>query len=200
MRRQLVIDRAGAPTIEVVRNIATDQLDAPTPCVDYSVQQLINHLLFWAPSLAAAARKETVPPPAASDVDIDLTDGDWSAKLEAGLSRLVTAWSDPSAWEGETRLGAPDKVPATMIGGMVCVELVVHGWDLARATDQKPEWEEDVVAFVHRELLTTAELGRQMGVYGPEVPVDEEASTLARVLGLTGRDPAWSGTAWSPAG
>jgi uncharacterized protein (TIGR03086 family) len=198
MRRELVIDRAGAPTIEVVGNIATDQPDAPTPCVNYSVRQLIDHLLFWAPSLAAAARKEAVPPPAVSDIDIDLTDGDWSAKLEADLSRLVTAWSDPAAWEGATGR-ARQEVPATMIGGMVCVELVVHGSDLARATDQKPEWEEDVVAFVHRELRTTPIWGGQMGAYGPEVPVDDEASTLARALDLSRRDPAWSGTAWSPA-
>lgn len=118
MQRDEVIDRAAAPTIEVARNIAADQLDAPTPCQHYSVRQLVNHLLFWAPSLAGAARKEVVPLLAASDLQVDLTDGDWSARLEADFERLATAWSDPAAWEGETRLGGPDAVPAAMIGGM----------------------------------------------------------------------------------
>lgn len=192
MQRQELIGRAAAQTIEVARSITTDQLDAPTPCRDYSARQVISHLLLWAPSLAGAARKEAVAPPAASDREVDLTDGDWSARLEADLSRLATAWSDPAAWEGETQLGGPDAMPAAMIGGMVCTELVIHGWDLARATDQKPEWDEEVVAFAYRELVATAGQGREMGVYGPEVAVPEAASTLDRALGLSGRDPAWS--------
>jgi uncharacterized protein (TIGR03086 family) len=192
MQREAVIDRAAAPTIEVVRAIATDQLDAPTPCRDYSVRQLVNHLLFWAPPLTGAARKDAVALPAASDLEVDLTGGDWSGRLSAALTRLAGAWADPSAWEGETRLGGPDRAPAAMIGGMVCTELVLHGWDLARASDQKPEWDEEVVAFAHRELMATAEQGRQLGVYGPEVAVPAAASTLDRALGLSGRDPGWS--------
>ncbi len=131
-----------------------------------------------------------MPPPAASDLQVDLTDGDWSARLEADLARLATAWSDPGAWQGETHLGSPDAVPAAMIGGMVCTELVIHGWDLARATDHKPEWDEEVVAFAYRELVATAEQGREMGLYAPRVAVPETASALDRALGLSGRDPA----------
>ncbi len=63
MQRDEVIGRAAAPTIEVARNVAAGQLDTPTPCKHYSVRQLVNHLLFWAPPLAGAARKEVVPPP-----------------------------------------------------------------------------------------------------------------------------------------
>lgn len=192
MQREVAIGRAAAQVIAVARGITTDQLGASSPCGDYSVRQVVNHMLFWAAPLAGAARKEPVLPPAPSDREVDLTEGDWRGRLDADLSRLATAWGDPGAWGGQTQLGGPDPVPAAMIGGMVCTELVVHGWDLARATDQEPEWDEEVVAFAHRELLATAEQGREMGLYGPQVTVAEHASALDRAVGLSGRDPAWS--------
>ena len=61
------------------------------------------------------------------------------------------------------------------MGGMVCTELVIHGWDLARAANQAPTWADSVLAFVHAELAATAAQGRQMGVYGPEVAMPETA-------------------------
>jgi uncharacterized protein (TIGR03086 family) len=78
-----------------------------------------------------------------------------------------------------------------MIGGMVVCEMVAHGWDLARATGQKPRWDDDLLGYVHEEVTRTAGQGRQMGAYGPEVPVPAPSSTLDRTLGLIGRDPDW---------
>lgn len=46
--------------------------------------------------------------------------------------------------------------------------------------------------YVYREVGMTADQGRQMGVYGPHVPVSDAAPLLDRILGLTGRDPAWT--------
>jgi uncharacterized protein (TIGR03086 family) len=150
---------------------------------------MVNHLLFWGPSLEGAARKEAVLPPAEDEADVHLAGGDWAAALAGQLDRITAAWSSPGAWEGLTRMGAPMDMPAPLIGGMVVGELVVHGWDLARATAQRPEWDEDLLAYLLVEVAATAEQGREMGVYGPEVPVSEAAPTLDRVLGLTGRDP-----------
>lgn len=183
--------RAAAPLVEIIRNIKPDQLDAPTPCAEYDVRKLINHLLFWGPSLEGAGRKELVPPPGASDAEVDLAGGDWAAKLEAQVERTAEAWSQPAAWEGTTRVISPTGMPAPMIGGMVVCEMVAHGWDLARATGQKPSWDDELLEFVHDEVSKTAEQGRQMGAYGPEVPVSESSATLDRALGLIGRDPDW---------
>src|SRR4029077_16537700 len=46
----------------VARTITDDQLANKTPCTEYDVRALVNHLLFWGPSLAGAGRKESVPP------------------------------------------------------------------------------------------------------------------------------------------
>ncbi|MBA3417556.1 MAG: TIGR03086 family protein [Geodermatophilaceae bacterium] len=183
---------AAAPTVAVVRGIGADQLGASTPCSDYAVQRLISHLLLWGPSLEGAARKKLVAPPADSDQDVDLTDGDWRGKLEAQTNNLVTAWSEPDAWEGTTRMGGPMELPAPMIGGMVLGELVVHGWDLARATGQQPTWHDEVLTLLYQEVAKTAEQGRDMGVYGERVQVPDTASVLDRILGLTGRNPNWT--------
>lgn len=192
MQRAQLVGRAAEPMLEIVRNLTPEHADAATPCEAYRVRQLANHLLFWAPSLTAAARKEGLAPPAASDVEVDLATGDWHASLDADVRRLAAAWSDPAAWEGDTHFAGPDPAPAALIGGMVATELVLHGWDLARATGQRPNWDDDLLDFVHAELDQTAEQGRKLGAYGPEMAVPRTASTLDRALGLSGRDPAWA--------
>lgn len=184
-----LIRRAVAPVVEIVRNIKPDQLDAPTPCPEYDVRRLIHHLLFWGP-LEGAGRKETVPPPAAAESDVDLTQGDWAADLVAQLERATVAWSAAEAWQSTTHMGNPTEIPAAMVGGMVLGEVLVHVWDLAHATGQQSAWDNDVLEYVHREVETSAEMGREMGIYGPEVPVPADAPLLHRILGLTGREPS----------
>ncbi|MGW3473185.1 TIGR03086 family metal-binding protein [Saccharopolyspora sp. NPDC000995] len=186
------LTRAAASLREVVSNIKPDQLDDPTPCSEYDVRKLVNHLLFWGPSLEAAARKETVPPPAEAEHDLDLTSGDWAADLVTQLGRMAGAWTEPGAWEGTTHMGGPTELPASLVGGMVVVELLVHGWDLSRATGQDPELDDDLLDYVHQEVTKTAEQGRSMGIYDTEVTVPTSASTLDRILALTGRNPAWT--------
>ncbi|MBV8933415.1 MAG: TIGR03086 family protein [Kutzneria sp.] len=188
MRAHTLITAAATPTIEIVRNIADAQLEAPTPCTEYTVRKLVNHLLFWGPWLVGAAVKQSVSLPAESDKDVDLVGPDWAKDLEEQIEHVVAAWSEPAAWEGAT--GQPE-MPAAMVGGMVCDELILHGWDLARATGQEVGWNEEILTFAHQEVSATAKMGRDMGMYGPEVDVPSSASTLDRMLGLSGRDPNW---------
>jgi len=179
MREHELIALAAPPTLAVLRAIRADQLTAPTPCADYTVQDLLDHLVYWGPGLARASRhSDGVAPPG----------GD---PLERQIEQLVAAWSVPAAWQGMTSMGGPHEMPARMIGAMAIGELVVHGWDLARATGQQATWDETLIAFLHDEVAKTAELGREMQAYGAEVPVPGTAPTLDRMLGLTGRDPHW---------
>lgn len=163
--------RAATPLVETIHNITPSQLSAQTPCAEYDVGKLVNHLLFWGPSLEGAALKESVAPPAETEAAVDLTRGEWAVALQMQLQRITAAWSEPGAWQGLTRMGGPMDMPASLIGGTVIGELVVHGWDLARATDQHPAWDEDLLRYVHEEVANSAEQGRQMGIYGPEVTV-----------------------------
>lgn len=189
MSRELLTGNAVATALEVVENIKPDQLDAPTPCAEFDVRTLLNHLLFWGPSLNAAARKAPVPPPAPAESDVDLTAGDWAGDLSAQLRDRAAAWGEPSAWTGTTTVGGPHEMPAETIGAMVLGETVVHTWDLARATGQAPSWDAELLEFLHADLVRTAPIGRDMGLYGPEVPVPSDAPLIDRILGLTGRTP-----------
>ncbi|MFD7654217.1 TIGR03086 family metal-binding protein [Actinosynnema sp. NPDC059797] len=189
MSREQLISRAVKTAVEVVDGIEPDQLGAPTPCSEYDVRGLVRHLLFWGPSLEGAARKENVPPPAAAESDVDLVTEGWAADLTAQLQRTADAWGAPGAWAGTTHMGGPTELPAEVVGGMVLGEVVVHTWDLAQATGQVATWDDDVLEQVHQGLVPTAQMGRDLGVYGPEVPVPADAPLIHRVLGLTGRTP-----------
>jgi uncharacterized protein (TIGR03086 family) len=184
--------RAAERFTEIVRNVKPDQLANPTPCAEYDVRGLLNHVLFWGPSLVGAARKEQVPPPAAAESDVDLVGEDWAADLVTHAERIGAAWGEPAASTGMTHMGGPTELPAELVAGMVAGELVVHGWDLARATGQRPEWDEDVLRYVYDGAVGYAEQGREMGVFGPEVPAPDTASTLDKLVGVSGRDPAWT--------
>jgi len=183
MQEHAFIAEAAPPTIAVVRAIRPDQFTAPTPCRDFDVRGLIEHMLQWGPALAAASRNpvESVPP-----------EGDLRDRLERQIGQLVAAWSTPAAWQGLTSMGGAQEMPAPVIGAMVVGEIVVHGWDLARATGQDVAWDPRLLDFLHDEVAKTAAMGREVQAYGPEVLVPQTASPLARMLGLTGRNPAWT--------
>ncbi|MFG2039526.1 hypothetical protein [Dactylosporangium sp. NPDC048998] len=84
------------------------------------------------------------------------------------------------------------ELPADLVGGMVLGEFVLHGWDLARALGVPVGWSDDVLRLLYAEIARSADQGRSMGVYGPEVPVPPDSPLLERALGLSGRDPHWT--------
>ncbi|MFJ9036524.1 TIGR03086 family metal-binding protein [Streptomyces sp. NPDC102406] len=170
----------------LAHGVRDDQLDAPTPCSEYAVRDLLGHLLGLSAGLSATGRKETEEHgPGAALPELG---PDWRAALPVALDGLVETWREPAAWEGMTRAGGLD-LPGAVAGLVTADELVVHGWDLARATGQ--EYTPDEAALrAARDLLTPAEEGPD-GLFGPVVPVPEDAPLLDRVIGLSGRDPAW---------
>lgn len=182
-----LMDAAAAPHADLVRAAARTPLDAPTPCATWDLRALLGHLLAWTPVLAATGRRQAVALP---DEGTDLVVGDWPATLDAARHELVAAWRDPAAWTGTVTMGGPDALPADMIGGMVLGELVVHGWDLGRSVGRTPDWPPEVLEAALTAVSGMAEQGRGMGVFADEVPLAGSASTLDRVLALSGRDPA----------
>ena len=94
---QLVIG-AAAPLPAIARAANGTQLDAPTPCTEWDFAALARHVIYWAPLLAAAGRRTTPTPPAASEAEVALDDV--SGALEAAWIEVVEAWSDPAAWTG----------------------------------------------------------------------------------------------------
>jgi uncharacterized protein (TIGR03086 family) len=86
-------------------------------------------------------------------------------------------------------------LPAELTGVIALDELVLHGWDLARGTGQDfccdPASAEAVLGFTARSAEPEQAASRQ-GLFGPVVPVAEDAPTFDRALGFAGRDPGWT--------
>ncbi|MEU8296129.1 TIGR03086 family metal-binding protein [Micromonospora sp. NPDC048909] len=177
---------AAAPrTVAVVRGIADDQLDLPTPCHDYSVRDLLNHLFQVVVNFQDLAAKRPVE---WADKPDHLADG-WRDRFEVETDRLVAAWSDPASLEGiSTGMG----MPQATVGGMALLDLTVHGWDLATATGQAYAPAPEATAALHELVEQLGATARKMGVFAEPVPTDPTVPDLHRLLGVTGRDPAWS--------
>ena len=148
----------------LVQGVRDDQLGDPTPCANYSLGDLVQHVRGLAEAFTVSGRKEqpaggSQPPPEGDAAKLDET---WREDTVAWLDRLVETWADPAAWEGTAWI-AGFEAPADAVGMTAVNELVVHGWDVARGD-----------------------------AFGPPVPVPDGASVLDEVVAGNGRDPAWS--------
>ncbi|MFF9621036.1 TIGR03086 family metal-binding protein [Streptomyces griseosporeus] len=175
----------------LVEGVRDEQLDDPTPCPGVAVRNMLAHLHGVAIAFRDAARKDLGPTtdtaPDATTQDIG---PDWRAELPKALDGLADAFRDPAAWTGMTRAGSVD-LPGAVAAAVAVDELVVHGWDLARATGQG--YEPDPTALqVSYDFLLAAVDAEGNGIFGPVVPVPEDAPLLDRALGLSGRDPGWT--------
>jgi uncharacterized protein (TIGR03086 family) len=78
-----------------------------------------------------------------------------------------------------------------VVGTIALTEVVIHGWDLARATGQPYDTDPRAVDAILPNVEQTAAEGPVEGLFGPAVPVADDAPVLERVIALSGRDPAW---------
>jgi uncharacterized protein (TIGR03086 family) len=179
----------------LVRNIPDDALTRPTPCPDYSLGDLVEHVGGLTIAFTASAQKDMGEATAqAGSGDASRLTDDWRTRIPADLGRLAAAWHDDDAWTGMTRAGGVD-LPGEIAGLVALDELVLHGWDVARASDQPYAVDPPSLDAVHGFVLGFSKPGDEAsreGLFGPVVPVAEDAPLLDRVVGLAGRDPGWS--------
>ena len=173
----------------VVAGIRDDQLDDPTPCDGTSVAALLHHVVGLTYAFRLAAEK--TPLDAAPSSSAEALPADWRTRLPSELTALAEAWRTPAAWDGTASAGGVT-MPAPAMASVALDELVVHGWDLAAATGQ-PYSVSDADAVVCTSFAGAVGESpeERAGLYGPRVPVPASASPFDRLLGLTGRDPAW---------
>ncbi|BFO20469.1 TIGR03086 family metal-binding protein [Streptomyces sp. KM77-8] len=180
----------------LAEGVADEQLADGTPCPRYAVHHMLGHLLGLAVAFRDAGRKslgattDTSPQTAQPDIGPG-----WRERLPEVLDELAEVWRDPEAWTGMTRAGGLD-LPGGVAGAVAADELVIHGWDLARATGQPYQPDPAALRMAHDFLLAAAaESDGGGGIFGPVVPVPSDASLLDRTIGLSGRDPGWTGPA-----
>jgi uncharacterized protein (TIGR03086 family) len=179
---------------DLVGAVPDGALGDPTPCPDYTVGDLLDHIHGFARAFTFAARKDLDPirerpgPGSAGSLDPE-----WRTAIPADLAVLATAWAEPGAQEGMSMAGGMD-FPAEVVAVVAMEELVVHGWDLARAVgaDYSASPPELAIAAGFLEQIAGPEGGGPDGAFGPMVPTADGAPELDRLLGLSGRDPGWT--------
>lgn len=173
----------------LLSKITDDQLSARTPCPEYSLGDLIDHVNGLSQAFTAAALKQPID--ATPSGDASRLDPDWRTRIPEHLAALALAWRSPAAWEGMTAAGGVD-LPGEVAGRVALNELVVHGWDIARASDQTYTALESSVLGALEFVATVPSSGpAREGLFGPAVEVREDAPAVVKLLGLTGRDPFW---------
>jgi uncharacterized protein (TIGR03086 family) len=173
----------------VIGAITDEQLGRPTPSPAYTVGDLVEHVEGLAVGLVGTAHKAAPPPDAVPPRDGDtseLVDG-WRERIPALLVAMAEAWRDPAAWEGSTQAGGVE-LEAAAAGMFALDEILVHGWELAAATGQGYPADE---AAVQACIEFMAGVPRAEELFGPVVEVPADAPAIDRLVGLSGRDPAW---------
>ncbi|GAA2449159.1 TIGR03086 family metal-binding protein [Actinomadura vinacea] len=183
---------AARRTAALLAAVPDDALGARTPCGEYTLGDLVDHVggLALAFTWAAAKDARTALSAQGPSGDAARLESGWQKLYPERLDALAAAWRAPDAWTGMTQAGGVD-LPGEVAGLVALDELVVHGWDIARATDRPYDVpQEEIDACL--EFVSQAQSGPEPGPFGAAVPVPPEAPALDRLIGLTGRDPFWT--------
>jgi uncharacterized protein (TIGR03086 family) len=180
---------------ERVHAVTDDQWHAPTPDTQWDVADLVGHLIEehrWAAPLLHGQSLETAG---------EIVRGSRSMPVDGGVGgNLASEWDEASVESADafSADGALDRTVALSRGDTpvrdyiseMIFDLVVHGWDLQQAIGFTGQLPADAVEAVYEAMRGHDFSGGEM--FGDPVPVPDDAPTLNKLLGLTGRDPSWS--------
>jgi uncharacterized protein (TIGR03086 family) len=178
-------------TGRLVDAVTGEQWGLPTPCSDWTVRQLVNHVVGGNRLFTRVLSAEPLPPrdQLGRRAAEDQLGADPAAAYAATSAELLAALRAPGVLEGTYTVPAAT-LPGPAIVHLRTVETLVHGWDLARAIDRPAPFPEDLaegeLAF-SRDLLGRIPEGRHP--FGPSQPVDDDAPAIDRLAALLGRDP-----------
>src|ERR1700683_2508528 len=149
---------AAAEAARVVNGVH-DNLDAATPCGDWDLRTLLNHTILW--TSYSAERRAYGESVAEELMSKDFTaEPGYAQAYQAQIGKAVDAWSKPEAWAGDRNvMGNP--TPAADIAAMLIMEMVLHGWDVAKATGQDYRCDDAVARNVLETVQAQGDMFRQ---------------------------------------
>ena len=161
----------------VLQRLTEEDLSRPTPCTEYTVGDVGQHLVRSMVLLASVAGEQI--------------DGTVAGALDTTVA--ATAEAALAAWRhrglgGSVAVGR-SVLPASLAVEIIPLELLVHGWDIADATGQDIDVTAEVAGYVldrAQELITEDKRGRS---FAAEVPAGPDTTVLHRLIAYTGRAP-----------
>lgn len=165
--------------------VKDDQWHNDTPCTDWDVRVLVNHLVNedrWVPPLLDGQTIDQV----GDRFDGDLLGDDPKQAWKEASEEALAAAGRPGAMEATAHLSFGD-FPGRDYVMQVLVDHVIHAWDLARGIDADDALDPDLVQVAYDFLEPQVEAWRAGGAFGELVEVPESADLQTRLLALTGR-------------
>jgi len=166
---------------QVAANTSADQLDDETPCSEWQVRDLLQHLLGGASMFANVVRGEEPGTPAEID-DVAMADA-----VCAAIADLDGAFRTPGAMEKTIPTPFGD-MPGEAFARLLAFDLLMHTWDLATSTDQTLSVPDEVVVEV--DGFARAAIGSEIRgpeTFGPEIEPEPGAGALERLVAFSGR-------------
>jgi len=177
--------RALDRTRRAVAGITDEQWDAKSDCADWSVRELVNHVVtgnYWAAELGAGLTIEEVGD--RLDGDVLGTDPvrvyDDSALVAAAVFRAAGAMEAPCAV-------SYGPVPGSVYCGHRLLDVLVHGWDVASSTGQDTALDDDLVEACLEVLEPQYDMLAGSGMFGTLIEVPASAGRQSQLLGMLGR-------------
>lgn len=173
--------RAAAAAEAVIAGVKPDQLGDPTPCPEWTVRQLINHLVGGTAAFIAMM-SGTGP----VDRQADHLGTDPARAFRSTVDRLRSLFAAPGALEREVASPFGHR-PASILVHMRVAEMMVHGWDVARATGQPTDLDPELAGVVLESFRSLRASGAGGDMFGPPQPAPEGATVADQLAALTGR-------------
>ncbi len=178
-------ERALHATSKIVAAISRDQFGDSTPCEGWDVHTLLNHLVagnWWVPELAGGKTIAEV----GDRLDGDVVGDDHAASYEASASAAAAAFNQPGAMDRPCAVSY-GPVPGSVYCGHRLIDVVIHGWDLAKATGQSTALDPELVEACWRVIEPQLAGLAASGAFATGVEVPPGADLQTRVLASLGR-------------
>jgi uncharacterized protein (TIGR03086 family) len=168
-------------------NTTPDQLDNATPCANWTVRDLLNHLVGGGYMIGGALKGDAAPIDPEGPMP-DLVGDDPVAAWDGSVATFAEGIDSPGALEREVTLPFGTLPGATLLE-ILKFDLLVHAWDLARATGQPFDAPEEVVepTFSAAQMIVTPARNDAGEPFGPEVAAPAGASPIERLAAFSGR-------------
>jgi uncharacterized protein (TIGR03086 family) len=183
------LERAVTSTAGIVKEMPAGSLDAPTPCTEWDVRALLNHVIgtLWLAEGLLADQTPRYPMAPGGLPPVDLAGQDPAAAYaEAAAAALAAA----AAGDALTRVHVTPlgDMPGPVLAGAITLDMLVHGWDLAVATGQPADLDGRLAAHVlgfAEQALATPEA--RDGRMDPPLAVAADAPVTQRLAAYLGR-------------
>ncbi|MEO3863215.1 TIGR03086 family metal-binding protein [Acrocarpospora sp. B8E8] len=182
--------RANAFEAKIIA-VRPEQWSNQSPCTDWNARDVVRHIIDMHAAMLRPLDRTLSPAPT--------VDEDPLAAFRTARADVETLLHTPELATTTTETPSGPMSVEDHIDQVVSADMVLHGWDLAKATGQDPTMNPSevlamwpTVQHVPDKLRIPEAFGPGIIVYGPEVKVAEDSSLQDRILGLIGRDPNWT--------